>query len=77
MSRMCAICGKGVIYGKSGIHKHSGQWRYRAPKTTRQWKPNLRQVKIMLEGRVQKVKVCAQCLKSTNVMGAEKAEAAK
>ena len=69
MSRMCEICGKGVVFSKSGIHKHSGQWRHRAQKTARQWKPNLRSVRLMVGGQVKKVKVCAQCLKSSHVLG--------
>lgn len=71
MSRICEVCGKGVIHGKSGIHKHSGQWRKRAPKTARQWKPNLKTVKIMTSGSVKKVKICAQCLKSSKIIDKE------
>ena len=71
MSRVCEICGKGVVYGKSGIHKHSGLWRRRAPKTARQWRPNLKKVKVMIDGRVKKIKICAQCLKSSKIVDKE------
>ena len=67
MSKECEICGKSTTYGKSGIHKHSGQWRRRAPKTARQWKPNLKRVRIMIDGQVKKARICTQCLKSSNV----------
>lgn len=68
MSYQCEICRKGIVYGKSGIHKHSGQWKKRAPKTARQWKPNLKTVKVMIEGKIKKVRLCTQCLKSSKVM---------
>lgn len=71
MSRSCEICGKSVVYGKSGIHKHSGLWHHRAPKTARQWKPNLKTVRVMVDGQVKKIKICAQCLKSSKIMGKE------
>ena len=68
MSRQCEICGKGVVYSKAGIHKHSGLWRRRAQKTSRQWKPNLKSVKVVMDGQVKKVKICAKCLKSSKII---------
>ena len=68
MSRKCEICNKSTIYGKSGIHKHSGLWRRRAPKTARQWKPNLKRVKMLIKGKVKKAKICVKCLKSSKVV---------
>lgn len=68
MSYQCELCGKGIIRQKSGIHKHSGLWYRRAPKTIRLWKPNLKNVKIMVEGQIKKMRICTQCLKSSKVV---------
>ena len=59
----CAICNKETNFGnklsitRSHISKRAG----------RTWKPNLRSVKIMVNGQPKKVKVCAQCLRSENL----------
>lgn len=67
MAKVCELCGKGKIVGQDGIHKHSGQWRQRAPKSVRLWQPNLRVVRIMVGGNMRKMRLCASCLKSNKV----------
>lgn len=56
MSRSCDICGKGTMYGnnvsKSFNHTH------------RTWKPNLINVKAVLDGTTRTLKVCARCYRS-------------
>lgn len=64
MSQICELCGKGQIFGVYGTHKHSGQWKHRAPKSAKQWKPNLRKVKVEVGGKMKTLRVCAKCLKS-------------
>lgn len=62
----CEICNKQTTFGnklsitRSHISKRAG----------RTWKPNLRSVKIMVNGQPKKVKVCAQCLRSENIVKA-------
>ena len=46
MSRTCFFCGKGVKFGGHRRHKYGGGWEYRAPRTSRKFKANLRKVKI-------------------------------
>lgn len=55
MSRTCAICGKGVTFGKRVSHSNR--------RTNRVWKANLQNVRIILKGKVQRAKVCTGCLK--------------
>ena len=66
MARVCEICGKGPMFGHSIQHKHSGLWRYRAPKTGRQWSPNLQRVRVYVNGgkTVRRMRVCTRCLKA-------------
>lgn len=46
MAKSCDFSGKSVIAGRSIQHKHSTGWRYKAPRTTRVFKPNLRSIKV-------------------------------
>lgn len=55
MSRMCDVCGKGVMSG----NKVSKSYNH----TRRTWRPNLHSVKAALpNGEVRTIKVCASCL---------------
>ncbi|MCD8300946.1 MAG: 50S ribosomal protein L28 [Clostridiales bacterium] len=55
----CAVCGKSVQFGKKISHSHI--------RTNRQWKPNLKRVKINDNGTHKRVYVCTNCLKSNKV----------
>ena len=59
----CEICGKSLSHG----NKLSITRSHISKRTSRTWKPNLRSVKIMVDGQPKKVKVCAKCLRSGNV----------
>ena len=59
----CAICEKSVSFG----NKLSIARSHISNRATRTWKPNLRSVKIMVDGQPKKVKVCAKCLRSGKV----------
>ena len=56
----CAICEKTLSHG----NKISIARSHVSRRATRTWKPNLRSVKIMVNGEAKKVKVCAHCLRS-------------
>ena len=47
MAKICASTGKKVAFGRSIQHKSSGKWRFRAPKTNRPFKANIRSVKVL------------------------------
>jgi ribosomal protein L28 len=38
-------------------------WRYKAPRSIRQFKPNLRNVDLEIDGEVKNVTVCMKCYK--------------
>ncbi len=55
MSRMCDICGKGVMSGNkvSKSHRH----------TRRTWRPNLLKIKAQFDGTTRTINICTRCLK--------------
>ncbi len=63
MAKICEICGKSTIYGRRKRHHHAEGWLFRAPKTNRTWKPNLRTATIVQDGVKKKVTVCMNCYK--------------
>lgn len=66
------MCGKSTVAGRRIQHHHSIQWRFKAPKTTRQFKPNLRKLKVELDGKEKKMLVCMKCYKRLRKDAAEK-----
>lgn len=61
--KMCESCGKGVVIGKSGVHKHGGRWWRRAPKTSRVWRANLHKARIKINGNFKTMLLCTKCLR--------------
>lgn len=58
----CDICGKSVTFGKQYSHSHI--------RTNRPWKPNVQNVRVLVNGRPMKLKVCTRCLRSGRVQRA-------
>lgn len=52
----CSVCGKGVTFGNNVSHSHR--------LSNRTWKPNVRRVKIEVNGVTKHVYVCTRCLRS-------------
>lgn len=59
----CEICDKSVSYG----NKLSVTRSHISKRNSRQWKPNLRRVKAVLNGDVKRIHVCTKCLKNGKV----------
>lgn len=55
----CAVCDKGVHFGIKVSHSHR--------RSNKQWKPNIRTVRTLVNGNVQKINVCSKCLRSGKV----------
>jgi large subunit ribosomal protein L28 len=52
----CEICGKTPSFGNNVSHS--------MVRTKRHWKPNIQKVTIYKDGKPQKIKVCARCLRT-------------
>lgn len=62
MARMCEICGKKPVVGCNVSHAHNV--------TKRRFYPNLQHVRAVTNGRVEKITVCTNCIKSGRVVKA-------
>ncbi len=58
----CVVCGRGVAFGNNVSHANN--------KTRRVWKPNLQVARVVIDGRITRVKVCARCLHAGKVVRA-------
>ena len=64
-NRGCYVCGKGVAFGNNVSHANN--------KTRRVWKPNLQVARILVNGKVTRVKVCTRCLSAGKIQRAPRA----
>ena len=62
MSKICEICGKKPMTGCNVSHAHNV--------TKRRFNPNLQRVRAMDSGRVRKMLVCTNCIKTGLVVKA-------
>ena len=62
MSKVCEVCGKAPVAGRSISHSHRV--------TNRLFRPNVQKVTINDNGRVRKANVCTKCLKAGKVVRA-------
>lgn len=59
MARACEICGKAPVYGNRVSHAHNV--------TPRRWNPNLRKIRVMINGARRSLMVCTSCIRSGRV----------
>ena len=64
----CYVCDKGVTFGNNVSHANN--------RTRRTWKPNLQVVRVVIEGKITKVKVCTRCLNANKVARAPRGQVA-
>ena len=73
MSRVCDICGKGTMFGrtyaKRGLaRRKKGAGIKITGISNRSFSPNLVKKRIKQDGKVKTLKVCASCLKNGNLV---------
>ncbi|GAC1651335.1 MAG: 50S ribosomal protein L28 [Gemmatimonadaceae bacterium] len=61
----CYSCQKGVTFGNNVSHANN--------KTRRTWRPNLQVARIVIDGKITKVKVCTGCLSAGKIQRAPRA----
>jgi len=55
----CDICSKDTIFGNNVSHS--------VRRTRRTWKPNVRKVRVVINGTAKTLNVCSRCLRSNKV----------
>ncbi len=64
---ICYVCERGVVFGNNVSHSNA--------KTRRTWKVNLQVARILVDGKVTKVKVCTRCLNAGKIQRAPRGAA--
>ena len=62
MSKVCEVCGKAPVAGRSISHSHRV--------SNRTFRPNVQKVTINDNGHVRKAIICTKCLKAGKVVRA-------
>ena len=75
MSRKCAICSKMTVMGNSisrrGKAKRDGGVGVKTTATSRrEFKPNLQRRKVLVDGVIKYINVCAKCIKAGKIVAA-------
>ncbi len=55
----CDVCSKDTVYGNNVSHS--------VRRTSRSWKPNVKKIKVVLNGTHSSMNVCSRCLRSNKV----------
>lgn len=66
--RGCYVCGRGVSFGNNVSHANN--------RVRRVWKPNLQVARILVDGKVTKIRVCTQCLNAGKIQRAPRGQVA-
>jgi ribosomal protein L28 len=64
MAKVCQVSGKKGNRGKHIRHRHSGQWKFRAPKKGRVQLPNLQHVRLKTPHGPVTLQVSTKVMKS-------------
>jgi len=60
MARVCEVCGKKTVFGRSVSHAHNV--------SNRTFRPNLQRVRIRTDnGGVRRARVCTRCIRSGSI----------
>ena len=62
MSRVCQVTGKHPVTGNNVSHANN--------RTRRVWKPNLQVARILVDGKITKIKVCTRCMAAGKIQRA-------
>jgi large subunit ribosomal protein L28 len=61
-NKRCYVCDKGVAFGNNVSHANN--------RTRRVWRPNLQVARILVDGKITKIKVCTRCLAAGKIQRA-------
>jgi len=72
MSKVCEVCGKGPVSGRTykrrGMVKRKGGAGSKiVGKTLRKFLPNLQRVKVKIKGATKRIFACTKCIKAGKI----------
>ena len=75
MARICEYCGKGTVYGgvltrKGKPKREGGIGEHIARRNKRRFFANLQPARVLVNGRIKKIKVCTKCIKAGRLVRA-------
>ena len=59
MSKVCEICGKAPVAGRSISHSHRV--------SNRTFRPNIQKITVKVDGNAKRANVCTKCMKAGKV----------
>ena len=59
MAKICEVCGKKPVVGRTVSHAHNVR--------PRRFEPNLQVVRALIGGGTRRIRVCTRCLRSNKV----------
>jgi large subunit ribosomal protein L28 len=59
MAKICEVCGKKPVVGRTVSHAHNVR--------PRRFEPNLQVVRAMIHGGIRRMRVCTRCLRSNKI----------
>ena len=59
MAKICEVCGKKPVVGRTVSHAHNVR--------PRRFEPNLQVVRALINGGVRRIRVCTRCLRSNKI----------
>ncbi len=72
MAYICEICNKKTVVGRSQKHKRGvagKRWKKRVKATPRLFRPNLQNVTLKINEKIEKKRICTKCLKAIKKFG--------
>ncbi len=63
-SGACDVCRKTTIFGRRIRHRHGGRWERKAPRKSRQFRPNVNKQRVFIDGSWKRLNICTRCLRT-------------
>ncbi|HXV73327.1 MAG TPA: 50S ribosomal protein L28 [Sphingomonadales bacterium] len=81
MAKICALCGKGPVFGgvltrKGKPKREGGIGEHIARRNPRKFLPNLQPARVLINGHIKKIRVCTKCIKGGRLVRASQRKAA-
>jgi large subunit ribosomal protein L28 len=52
------------VHGRNIRHRHAGRWERKAPRTNREFRPNVHSKRLLVNGELKRMNVCTRCMRT-------------